>query len=246
MSLHRCSLFVFLAWRWPLVACSSLEDTQVALDTFFKDAALPLGVETALRQFAAASGARYDPLASCPLNVTTDPSLSGDRLLGYWDVLGVAHPAMEELFDCPMMNITKGGMVDKPGHNTENYKAYLAGHLIQFKGDEYAIDPKNPGTKLFSVLCLFGHCGFYIPYYWLETDAQYKYASVFYCWPVLPWLVRGYLVTSRVAEVPAASLTTQFIANASAQGLIPASTELRWSEKKPCWDNAADVAAIAV
>ena len=95
----------------------------------------------------------------------------------------------------------------------------------------------KPGSKLFSVACLLGHCEAYIPYFWMETDNEYQYASVFYCWPLLPWLVRGYLVASRTNTQPPATLLRRFLANATAQGLVKASPKLVWSDTKSCWDH---------
>lgn len=173
----------------------------------------------------------------CPSPVT-DRSMERERLQGYWDVLGTRHPAVEELFDCPMMNISEGGVVRKPGHATEHYNAYFHGFHVQFDGDEYAPDPSEPGRKLFSVACLFGHCGLYIPYWWIETDLGYNYASVYYCWPELP-ILQGYLVTSRVASRPSPSLEKQFLDNATRMGLIPAGTELRYRDDARCWEQLA-------
>jgi len=163
----------------------------------------------------------------------------------------------QDLFECPMMNITQGGVSPGPGHNTEHYKAraplgqgssdsavcmqaYLRGHQLEFNGDEYAPDPSHPGSKLFSVTCLKGHCGLYIPYYWLQTDPAYQFASVFYCWPLLPWLVRGYLITSRNATRPPGDVVARFRADAEAQGLLASQTILKWHESEPCWGGAAD------
>ena len=109
---------------------------------------LPAPLTAALITLTQQTGSQYDPDARCPVDVQTDPKLDPNALIGYWDVLGVLPPAVESVFDCPMMNITAGGLTAQPGHNTEHYKAYLQGHLIQFKGDEFA-----PSTGTVPLLC---------------------------------------------------------------------------------------------
>lgn len=229
-----------LALRSVVVA-GLTRPTEDAIQAVVAEHGLPESLAATLRAYAASTGAEFNSESSCPA-VATNHSLDGDALRGYWNVLGTAPPAMEDLFDCPMMNITADGIVKKPGHNTEHYKAYLAGHRIEFQGDEYVPDASEPGRKLFSVFCLFGHCELYIPYYWIETDPEYGYASVFYCWPSLPWLVRGYLVTSREAVRPPADLESRFLENAKGQGLLKGKQQhIRWRDERPCWDHVDEV-----
>jgi len=209
-------------------------EAEAVLESKLQELNLPETLADAIRAVGAMSG-NVDLPTSCPA-VETDHSLDAKRLLGYWDVLGTKHPAFEELFDCPMTNITDGGVVKRPGHATEHYNAYFQGFHVQFDGDEYIPDPAEPGKKLFSVTCAFGHCGLYIPYFWIETDADYRYASVYYCWPKLP-LLRGYLVMSRKAVIPPPELERRFLANASRMGLVAEDTKVRYRANHSCWEH---------